>query len=147
MTKVTKEVVVVGAGCVFQLLMLGKPGTEDRLVGRISGLVTGIQLKEKLAVENFTVCFFLSTVYFSVTNQRKLQIYEREEQVGGTWRVSSYYYLVILSRTTNTARPAAEQVNTYPVRTQFLLGFNGALNSSSQLILILTLIPFTGLCL
>ena len=68
MTKVTKEVVVVGAGCVFQLLMLAKLGIEDRRVGRISGLVTGISLKEKLAVENFTVCFLLSTVYFSITN-------------------------------------------------------------------------------
>ncbi len=58
MTKVTKEVVVVGAGCVFQVVTLCKAATEDGRVGRISGLVTGISLKTKLAVENFTVWFF-----------------------------------------------------------------------------------------
>lgn len=65
MTKVTKEVVVVGAGCVFQLPTLCKAATEDGRVGRISGLVTGISLKKRLAVENFTVCFFsLNRLYF-----------------------------------------------------------------------------------
>ena len=66
--------------------------------------------------------FFLRTSYISITNQLKLQIYEREHDVGGTWRVSSYSYLVILNSTTDTAQPTREQDNTYPVRTEFLPG-------------------------
>jgi hypothetical protein len=103
-----------------RLLTSTKPAAENRSVGSISGLVAGISLKEKLAVENFTVRFFLFLGLFTYhPHGEKFQIYEREHEVGGTWRVSSHYYLFIVGRTTNIGQSAREQDNTYPVRTEF----------------------------
>ena len=105
MTKVTKEVVVVGAGCVFQLLTLSKQASGRlKTEGSVESVGWSRVSRSRRSWPSRTLLYapFLVLPTYLPPTRRKFQIYEREHEVGGTWRVRSHYYLLIVSRSTNT---------------------------------------------